>query len=82
MGEPDFIDEKFSFLYGPPPKKRVHRCASCGFTWETNRMIDDERWCPKCGGSAPPSEDDARPPRFRVIRVVDPADPGEAPGRG
>ena len=35
------------------PMRKV--CAKCGYSWETNRMIDNERYCPKCGGSAPAS---------------------------
>jgi len=53
LGKPDYIEEIFSEIYGPPPMERVHKCAECGYTWETNLMIDDDMWCPKCGGSAP-----------------------------
>ena len=53
MGKPDFIEERFAYLYGPPPIRRVHTCANCGFSWETNQMDDKQRWCPQCGGSAP-----------------------------
>ena len=48
-----YIDEDFACIYGPPPVKRVHTCKKCGYSWETELMIDDERWCPQCGGSAP-----------------------------
>ena len=53
MGTPDFIDETFETIYGPPPVERVHQCENCGYQWTTKMMIDRERWCPKCGGSAP-----------------------------
>ncbi len=55
MGKPAYIEEDFACIYGPPPVKRTHTCAKCGYSWETNRMIDNERYCPKCGGSAPAS---------------------------
>lgn len=53
LGKPDFIPEDFACIYGPPPVRRVHTCAKCGFSWETDLMIDNEKWCPECGGSAP-----------------------------
>ena len=56
MGKPDYIEEEFACIYGPPPVKRKHKCAKCGYTWSTEQMIDNERWCPKCGGPAPVSE--------------------------
>ncbi len=37
-------------IYGPMPVKRVHRCKKCGKKWETILMIDDEKYCPDCGG--------------------------------
>ena len=43
-------------IYGPMPIKRVHTCQKCGYQWETCVMIDDERFCPKCGGKAPYEE--------------------------
>ncbi|MCR5203374.1 MAG: hypothetical protein K6D02_09885 [Lachnospiraceae bacterium] len=52
-GEPLFIDEDFACIYGPPPVERVHTCEKCGYTWSTNRMVDDTRYCPECGGHAP-----------------------------
>lgn len=57
MGKPDYIDETFACIYGPLPTKRVHKCTNCGYVWETMRMIDNERFCPQCGGSAPYEED-------------------------
>ncbi len=45
-------------IYGPMPLKRIHRCQSCGYSWSTCAMIDDENYCPKCGGNAPSEVDD------------------------
>lgn len=57
MGKPDYINEWFPCIYGPnPPLKRLHKCTQCGYTWETEEMVDEERFCPKCGGSAPYEE--------------------------
>lgn len=53
MGKAAYIDENFACIYGPPPVTRVHTCSKCGYSWETCQMIDDERFCPKCGGRAP-----------------------------
>lgn len=53
LGKPDFIEEDFACIYGPPPVERTHKCEKCGFTWKTALMIDDEQWCPECGGPAP-----------------------------
>ena len=53
LGKPDYIEENFACIYGPPPVEREHRCKKCGFTWKTCLMIDDEKWCPQCGGEAP-----------------------------
>ena len=53
MGKPAFIPDNMACIYGPPPITRVHKCEKCGYTWTTNQMIDKERYCPKCGGSAP-----------------------------
>lgn len=54
MGSPIFIEENFACIYGPKPETRIHRCSSCGYSWETRLMIDKENWCPKCGGDARP----------------------------
>ncbi len=56
MGRPEFIKEDFACIYGPQPMERTHKCRKCGYSWVTCYMIDDERFCPKCGGSAPVSE--------------------------
>ncbi len=39
-------------IYGPMPVKCVHRCERCGYKWSTVLMVDDERYCPRCGGKA------------------------------
>ena len=39
-------------VYGPPPVERLHTCKDCGFEWTTCMMIDDQRYCPKCGSPA------------------------------
>lgn len=57
MGNPDYIDDDMACIYGPPPMDRTHKCAKCGYTWETCKMIDRERYCPKCGGDAPAPPD-------------------------
>lgn len=57
LGKPDFIEEEFACIYGPPPVQRTHKCKKCGFTWETTLMVDKEKWCPKCGGAAPGDND-------------------------
>lgn len=56
MGKPEYLDieRDFSTVYGPMPVRRVHTCAKCGYTWATHKMLDKERFCPECGGSAPP----------------------------
>lgn len=58
LGRPEFIDEDFATIYGPPPIKRVHTCDNCGYSWETEMMIDRQIFCPKCGGSAPGKGDE------------------------
>ena len=40
-------------IYGPRPVERTHVCPACGFTWTTCLMIDNEKYCPKCGAEAP-----------------------------
>ena len=57
MGEPEYIDDIMACIYGPPPVKRTHKCEKCGYRWKTMKMIDNEQWCPKCGGPAPATED-------------------------
>lgn len=76
MGSPVFIEEHFAVLYGPEPIKRIHECDKCGYTWETNLMIDEERWCPKCGGGAPVvRKEDDRP--VMMCEILPPIMPSE-----
>ena len=53
LGVPDFVDELFACLYGPPSEMRNHKCERCGYSWRSQRMVDNERWCPQCGDPAP-----------------------------
>ena len=55
LGKPDYIEEDFACIYGPKPMTRSHTCVKCGYKWETCTMVDNERYCPLCGGSAPAS---------------------------
>ena len=46
-------------VYGPPPVNRLHICNECGYEWTTCAMIDEQRYCPKCGHTCKViSEDD------------------------
>lgn len=45
-------------IYGPMPVNRKHVCTNCGYSWTTCFMVDDQKYCPKCGGSAPYEEDE------------------------
>ena len=58
MGEPKIIPANFEMVYGPPPVNRTHTCSECGYSWETRKMIDEEKYCPECGGSAPVVNED------------------------
>ncbi len=51
-GEGEFKPYKnmMECIYGPEPITRKHRCRECGYKWEACLMIDNERYCPKCGG--------------------------------
>ena len=51
-------DRPINCIYGPPPVRRRHQCRNCGYTWETCLMIDNEKFCPMCGGEAPFVYDD------------------------
>lgn len=33
--------------------KRTHKCDNCMFIWKTTDMVDEEKFCPRCGHSAP-----------------------------
>ncbi len=50
------IMPSFSTVYGPCPVKRIHKCKKCGYTWEITAMIDEEKYCPKCGGECETEE--------------------------
>ena len=43
-------------IYGPQPRKRFHICSKCGNSWETMLMVDNEKFCPICGGNAKTTE--------------------------
>lgn len=58
MGTPVYITENFAEIYGPPPVKRTHTCKDCGHLWQTTEMIDNQRWCPECGGKAPVTDEE------------------------
>lgn len=60
MEHPDYIVREFACIYGPEPVLRKHTCTKCGFAWKTELMIDDERFCPKCGASASTEEENRR----------------------
>ena len=47
-----------SCIYGPPPIERDHSCPNCGYSWKNCVMIDDDRYCPKCGNIVEVSGDD------------------------
>jgi len=38
-------------IYGPMPVKRKHICNTCKTIWERELMIDQEHFCPNCGGN-------------------------------
>ena len=37
-------------IYGPMPVKRTHTCPTCRTAWVRELMIDNEIYCPHCGG--------------------------------
>ena len=37
-------------IYGPLPVKRTHTCPTCRTAWVRELMIDNEIYCPHCGG--------------------------------
>jgi len=45
-------------IYGPAPVRRVRKCTRCGKTRETFLMIDNENYCPDCGGLTKIIEED------------------------
>lgn len=36
-------------IYGPMPVVRNHICPNCNYAWTNCVMIDNEKYCPKCG---------------------------------
>ena len=52
-GAYDPYQDLMQCIYGPMPENRTHICSNCGFRWDTCTMIDNEMYCPKCGGDAP-----------------------------
>lgn len=44
-------------IYGPMPRKRVHECTLCNYTWDTMSMIDNQKFCPECGARVRTYED-------------------------
>ena len=48
MYEPE--EDVVRCIYGPPPVMRKHTCSECGYSWSRCLMIDNENYCPKCGG--------------------------------
>ena len=55
--------EMMQCIYGPMPLERTHVCENCGYSWTTCLMIDNQKYCPQCGGPAPvkPAERDGTP---------------------
>ena len=49
MDQPGYMIREFACIYGPRPVVRVHRCMKCRFRWQTELMIDEEKFCPRCG---------------------------------
>ena len=37
-------------IYGPMPIERTHKCTRCGNEYTVVSMLDNERYCPLCGG--------------------------------
>lgn len=49
-GSFDLFKDQIQMIYGPPPVERFHRCNRCGYSWDNCVMIDEDRYCPECGG--------------------------------
>ena len=54
--EPYYNEE--GCIYGPPPIEREHNCPNCGYSWTNCMMIDNQRYCPKCGSVVNVTEDE------------------------
>lgn len=54
-GEGEFLPYKnvMARIYGPKPCERIHQCRKCSYTWTTVMMVDNLKYCPKCGEEAP-----------------------------
>lgn len=52
-GAYDPYQDLMQCIYGPEPVEREHQCRRCGYKWKTCAMVDNEKYCPKCGGRAP-----------------------------
>ena len=52
MNQPGYKIRNFACIYGPEPRLRKHECPQCHYSWETNQMIDREKYCPRCGAEA------------------------------
>ena len=37
-------------IYGPMPIERTHKCQKCGNSYTVALMVDNENYCPLCGG--------------------------------
>ena len=57
-GKYEPYQEIMQCIYGPMPEERIHTCQDCGYSWKTMFMIDNQHYCPKCGGPAPAIEGD------------------------
>ena len=42
-------DNIMQVIYGPPPEKFNFSCRSCGLKWSETLMINQNKFCPKCG---------------------------------
>ena len=48
-GEYEPYKDIMQAIYGPMPEERCHLCVDCGYLWKTCLMIDNQRYCPRCG---------------------------------
>lgn len=47
-------------VYGPMPVERLHRCTKCKYEFNTFLMVDNCKYCPKCGGILEVEENNLR----------------------
>ena len=71
--------EMMQCIYGPLPESRTHVCEQCGYTWTTCLMIDNQRYCPKCGGHAPCSESSMNGGIGQWVDFTNPSDISDEP---